>query len=179
MSDQIFDKVKSDMDPFKKILSYIPGFKGYMERQARRDSDKLLRETIADRFEQQWGRISALQREFINTGDIQYVDDLEAGAIKLRTFVDRIRRASRGYSGLFDAVKINEEELNKIYLYDSQMLMLADEVSHAIDNVEASIGSDGLPAALRNLKTVTQQCIDVFDRREEVILSVGPTQTAQ
>ena len=94
MSDQIFDKVKSDMDPFKKILSYIPGFKGYMERQARRDSDKLLRETIADRFEQQWGRISDMQREFINSGDIQYVDDLEASAIKLRTFVDRVRRAS-------------------------------------------------------------------------------------
>ena len=167
------------MDPFKKILSYIPGFKGYMERQARRDSDKLLRETIADRFEQQWGRISDMQREFINSGDIQYVDDLEASAIKLRTFVDRVRRASRGYSGLFDAVKINEDELNKIYQYDSQMLMLVDEVSHAIDNVAASIGSDGLPAALRNLKTETQQCIDVFDRREEVILSVGPSQPAQ
>jgi hypothetical protein len=171
MTDQYFDKVKSDMDPFKKILSYIPGFKGYMERQARRDSDKLLRETIADRFEQQWGRISALQREFIGSGEIQYVDDLEASAIKLRTFADRVRRATRGYSGLFDAVKINEEELFRLYEYDSQMLMLADEVSRAIDNVEASVGTDGLPAAFRNLKTVTQQCIDVFDRREEVVLA--------
>ena len=53
MSDQIFDKVSSDLDPFKKILSYIPGFKGYMERQKRRDADALLRQTIADRFEQQ------------------------------------------------------------------------------------------------------------------------------
>ncbi len=174
MTDDIFDKVKSDLDPFKKILSYIPGFKGYMERQARRDSDKLLREAIADRFEQQWGRVSALQREFINTGDIQYVDDLEAAAIKLRTFADRVRRATRGYSGLFDAVKINEEELNALYQYDSEMLTLADEVGRAIDNVEASIGSDGLGAALRNLKTVTQQCIDVFDRREQVVLAIGP-----
>ena len=176
MTDNIFDKVTSDMDPFKKILSKIPGFKGYMERQARRDSDKLLRDTIADRFEQQWGRISNLQREFLASGDIAYVDDLEASAIKLRTFADRVRRATRGYSGLFDAVKINEEELNKLYEYDSQMLELADEVGRAIDNVEASVGSDGLMAALRNLKTVTQQCIDVFDRREEVILSVSPAE---
>jgi hypothetical protein len=55
MSDQIYGKVSSDMDPFKKILSKIPGFGGYMERQARRDSDKLLRETVADLFEQQIG----------------------------------------------------------------------------------------------------------------------------
>jgi len=174
MTDDIFDKVKSDLDPFKKILSYIPGFKGYMERQARRDSDKLLREAIADRFEQQWGRVSALQREFIGSGDIQYVDDLEAAAIKLRTFADRVRRATRGYSGLFDAVKINEEELNALYVYDSEMLALADEVGRAIDNVEASVGSDGIDAALRNLKMVTQQCIDVFDRREQVVLAIGP-----
>ena len=176
MSDHIFDKVQSDMDPFKKILSYIPGFKGYMERQARRDSDKLLRETVAARFEQQWGRISAIQRDFISSGDIQSVDDLEAAAIKLRTFADRVRRATRGYSGLFDAVKINETELLQLYQYDSQMLALSDEVGRAIDNVEASVGADGLPAALRNLKNVSQQCIDVFDRREEAILGAAPAQ---
>ena len=170
MSDQIYDKVDSDLDPFKRIANKIPGFGGYIERQKRRDSDKLLRETIADRFDQQYQRISSLQRDLISEGEIGYVDDLEASAIKLRTFSDRVRRATRGYSGLFDAVKINEEELALLYQYDAQMLDLVDEVSRAIDNVEASIGSDGLPASIRHLKSVSQQCIDVYDRREEVIL---------
>ncbi len=170
MSDQIYDKVDSDLDPFKRIASKIPGFGGYIERQKRRDSDKLLRETIADRFDQQYQRISSLQRDLISEGEIGYVDDFEASAIKLRTFSDRVRRATRGYSGLFDAVKINEEELALLYQYDAQMLDLVDEVSRAIDNVEASIGSDGLPASIRHLKSVSQQCIDVYDRREEVIL---------
>ena len=74
------------------------------------------------------------------------------------------------YSGLFDAVKINEEELGLLYQYDSQMLDLVDEISRAIDNVEVSIGSDGLPASIRHLRSVSQDCIDVYDRREEVIL---------
>ncbi|MGB2910510.1 MAG: hypothetical protein WBF05_04965 [Anaerolineales bacterium] len=172
MSDQIYDKVDSDLDPFKKIASKIPGFGGYIERQKRRDSDKLLRETIADRFDQQYQRISSLQRDLISEGEIGYVDDLEASAIKLRTFSDRVRRATRGYSGLFDAVKINEEELALLYQYDAQMLDLVDEVSRAIDNVEASIGSDGLPASIRHLTSFSQQCIDVYDRREEVILGI-------
>jgi hypothetical protein len=174
MSDQIFDKVSSDMDPIKKILKIIPGFGGYIERQKRRDSDKLLREAVADRFEQQWQRVSSLQRDFIGQGDISYVDDLESAAIKLRTFADRVRRASRGYSGLFDAVKINEKELEQLYQYDAKMLELAEEVGRAVDNVEASMGGDGLPAALRNLKTVTQQCIEAFDHREEVITGIAP-----
>ena len=174
MTDQIFDKIKSEMDPLKKILAIIPGFKGYLERQARRDSDKLLRDTIADRFEAQWRRVSGLQRDLINQGEIALIDDLEAAAIKLRTFADRIRRATRGYSGLFDAVKINEEELARLYQYDAGMLALSDEVGKAVDNVEASIGGDGLPAAIRNLVTVAQQCVTVFDQREDAIL--GTTQ---
>ncbi len=179
MSDQVFEKISSDMDPFKKILSKIPGFSGYMERQNRRDSDKLLRQTLANRFEEQGGRIAGLQRDFISQGEIQYVDDLEAGSLKLRTFADRVRRATRGYSGLFDAVKINEEELLKLYQYDAAMLDLVDEISRAIDNIEASVGSDGLPAAIRNLTAIAQKCIDTFNRREEAILAPDPGQAAQ
>jgi hypothetical protein len=167
--ENILHKVGSDMDPFKKLMNIIPGFKGYIQRQNRRDSDKLLRDTVAMRFEEQWQRISALQRDFISQGQISYVDDLEAAAIKLRTFIDRIRRAPRGYSGLFDAVKINEEELTKIYQYDAAMLELADEIGRAIDNVEASIGSDGLQAAIRHLVSTAQDCIQVYDRRSEVV----------
>jgi hypothetical protein len=167
--ENILHKVGSDMDPFKKLMNIIPGFKGYIQRQNRRDSDKLLRDTVAMRFEEQWQRISALQRDFISQGQISYVDDLEAAAIKLRTFIDRIRRAPRGYSGLFDALKINEEELTKIYQYDAAMLELADEIGRAIDNVEASIGSDGLQAAIRHLVSTAQDCIQVYDRRSEVV----------
>src|SRR3989337_1518131 len=158
--DQVFGKVTGDMDPFKKILSKIAGFGGYVERQKRRDSDKLIRDTIFDRFRELEGRVSGLQRDFINQGAIAYVDDLEATAIKLRTFADRVRTASRGYSGLFDAVKINEEELARLYEYDAARLDLADAVDRAIDNVEASVGTDGLPAAIRNLETNARQCIE-------------------
>jgi hypothetical protein len=156
------------MDPFKKILSKIPGFSGYMERQNRRDADKILRETIADRFEEQWKRVSSMQVDFIRQGEIGLIDELESAAIKLRTFADRVRRATRGYSGLFDAVKINESELAQLYAYDAAMLELADGVARAVDNLAASVGTDGLPAAIRHLITTAEQCIEVFNRREEV-----------
>jgi hypothetical protein len=171
--EQIFGKVTEDMDPFKKILNKVPGFGGYIERQKRRDSDKLLREYIFDQFRELEGRVSRLQRDFISQGEIKYVDDLEATAIKLRTFADRIKTATRGYSGLFDAVNVNEAELTQIYEYDAAMLGLGDEVSHAIDNVEASVGTDGLPAAIRHLETKSEQCIQAFNDRESVILGIG------
>lgn len=168
MSD-LFDQVTADQDPFKKLASKIPGFSGYIERQNRRAADKMLRETIADRFEELYARISSLQTDFLSAGQIMYVDDLERAALKVRTFTDKIRRATYGYSGFFDAAKINEEELTRVYEYDAAMFDLADAVSNAIDNVEASMGSDGLPAALRHLTTQAQHCIDTFNRRDEVM----------
>jgi hypothetical protein len=48
-------------------------------------------------------------------------------------------------------------------------LAQADEVDRAIDHIQASIGTDGLMAAIRNLQTVAALCIETFDRREEVV----------
>ena len=168
----ILDRVSGEEDFLTKIGKKIPGFKGYINRTERREADKLLREKIAERFESLWNRISDLQKEMISGGNIEMVDDLESSAIKLRQFIDRIRHASYGYAGFFDAIKVNEEELDAIYQYDIQMLALEDEVSRGIENVEASMGAEGFPAVVRHLNTLSQNCLDAFDKRKEVIVAM-------
>lgn len=174
MSD-LFDRVTADQDIFKKLFSKIPGFSGYIERQNRRASDKLLRETVATRFEALWQRISSIQRDLINQGEIGSLDEMEAAAIKLRQFIDRVRTAAYGYSGFFDAIKINQEELAQVYQYDLALLTMGDEIEKGIDNVEASIGTDGLPAAIRHLISLSQQAVDVFNHRREAMMGSAPT----
>jgi hypothetical protein len=171
MSD-ILDKVIGDQDPIKKLLAKIPGFKGYIERGDRRMSDKLLRESVANEFEKQYQRISGLQRDFISQGELAYIDDLESAAIKLRQFIDRVRTASYGYAGIFDAIKIKEEELAKVYEFDSKLLEMTDGISRAIDNVETSIGTDGLPASIKHLITISQDAVDTFNTRSEVMKGI-------
>ncbi len=173
MSD-LFERVTGDQDIFKKLASHIPGFSGYVERQNRRAADKLLRKTVADRFEDLWQRVSSIQSDMTSQGMITYVDDMEKAAIQLRTFIDKIRTASYGYSGFFDAVKINEKELARLYTFDAAFFDLAEQVGRALDNVEASIGDEtGLPAAIRNLTTLARQATDTFKRRYEAITESG------
>jgi len=167
--DNLFNQVVNQQDAIRKLLGKLPGFKGYFERENRRSSDKLLREMLAARFEEAWGRISSLQRDLISQGAITMIDDLETGAIKIRQVIDRVKAASYGYSGFFDAVKINEKELELLYNYDLSMVDQVEAVVHAIDNIEISIGTDGLPAAIRNLTVAADQCVSVFNKRSEVI----------
>jgi len=177
MSD-IFEKVVSEQDGLTKLIAKVPGFKGYVERADRRMADKLLREKVADAFEPLYQRTSSLQRQLISQGGLKYVDDLEAAAIKLRQFIDRVRTASYGYAGIFDAIKIKQDDLAQVYQYDLQLLSLSETVSHAIDNVEVSIGTDGLVAAIQNLVSATQNCLDVFNKRSEALKGLIPENQA-
>lgn len=171
MSD-LFEQVTSDQDPFKALASKIPGFGGYIERQNRRAADKLLRETVARRFEELYSRASALQADLVSKGMIAFVDDMEKAVIKIRTFIDKISRAAYGASGLFDAVKINEEELAKLYAFDNAFFDIADQTSRALDTVEASLGDEAaLPAAISNLTTLAREAVKTFERRREVFTS--------
>jgi hypothetical protein len=170
MSDPL-GKITEGKDLIGKVRNFLGGFLGYVNRENRREADKVLRTTLAQRYEEQWTRVSALQKELIAGGQLEWVDDLEGAAIKLRTFVDRVKTASYGYAGFFDAVRINEPELQKIYEYDAAMLESVQKISGAVDNVAASVGTDGLPASIRNLVTLSQEAIDAFNRREEIILA--------
>ena len=172
MSD-LFDKVTADQDPFTKILGKIPGFKGYIERTSRRNADKILREQIAAEYTELWKRVGEIQSDMASAGELQYLDDMETAATKLQTFIDKVSGAAYGYSGFFDAIKINEEELAKIYQFDAELLEGADEIRRAIENVEASIGTDGLPAAIRHLVGLTRDLVTTFESRDQVLTEIG------
>jgi hypothetical protein len=170
----MYQNVAGQVDPFKKLASYIPGFAGYVERQNRRDADKLVRDTVARRFTDLHTRVSDLQKDMIGAGKIQFVDDMEQAALKLQTFIDKISRAPRGYSGLFDAVKINQKELEQLYNFDLAFFDTADQISHALDNVEASMGDDAaLPAAIRNITTLARQAVQTYEQRTEAFTGSG------
>ena len=64
MNDPL-DKITAGDNLIGKIRNFLAGFVGYVDRDNRREADKLLRLTVAQRFEEQWERIAELQRRLI------------------------------------------------------------------------------------------------------------------
>jgi hypothetical protein len=168
MSD-LNEVVQGYQDVFQKLLSYVPGFKGYIQRSQRRAADKLLRDQVALRYSELASRAGRLQKTLVDSGEFDLLDEVEGIALRLRTFVDRIRNASYGYTGFFDAVKINEAELAKLYAFDAAFFELADQIEHGLDNLESAIGGEGLPAAIRAVSDLARQVGETYDRRYQVI----------
>jgi hypothetical protein len=175
MSD-LFETVTGGQDFFKKILSYVPGFKGYVERTNRRAADKLLRDQVALKYAELAKRLSGLKKDLVDAGQFDLLEEADSIHLKLTTFADRIKNASYGYSGLFDTVKINEKELEKLYTFDATFFEIGEQISSGLDNVAAGIGAEGLKAAMRSVDGLALLAVETYDKRYQVLTGTGETQ---
>ena len=170
MSDQIYNEVNSDLDPFKKILGKIPalratwsGRSGVM--QINYCAVRLRLALKSNGSASPPFNVSSLAA-VISPGSMIWMIPSSSCALLQIEF----RRATRGYSGLFDAVMINEKNLPNCMLSMRNcwiFLMKSGEPSTISRHRWAPTG---LPAAIRNLNTVAQNCIETFNWRGEVFL---------
>ena len=157
-------QIEEGRGKLKKLLLKIPGFKGYIEMEDRRTADKMVREAVADRFQEQLDRLTGVMSEFVDRGDLEYMDKLEGVSVKIRTFIDKIRHAVYGYSGFFDAIKIDQDKLDKLYGYDQALLDGIDGISETLDNLASAVESDKIKALIASL---TQQAADMVTKADQ------------
>jgi hypothetical protein len=180
-------QIKDQRGGFAKLLSKIPGFKGYMEKETRRDADKLVRDVVAAKFTDQADRLTELQNDLLSNGGFEYVDDVEQSAVKLRLFIDRVKTAPRGYAGVFDAVQVKEDQLDQLYNFDYQLLGEVDNLAAAIDQCRIALGvmpappalegaaptptgPDALKAAMSAVKRICTGLNDLYDKRQHLLV---------
>jgi hypothetical protein len=168
------ETVESSLGGLEGVARKIPGYGGYKEKELRREADKLLRIELAGRFDEQRKRVSELQHQLISQAKIEFLDDLERAVMKLQLLIDRIKTASYGYAGLFDAVKVKEVQLDALYAFDNQMLDFVDEVAADMDQVTSAItAGEGIGDAIGTLVGTVAEANQAFGHREEAILQAG------
>jgi hypothetical protein len=167
------ETVKGALGGVEELALKIPGYSGYKEKEMRREADRLLRDKIAKAFGDQVQRLVDLQGQLVASGTLELLEQatsLEDAVRRLQTFVDRVKRASQGYAGFFDAVKNKEEQLDALYQFDTSLLTQIEGVKSAVDDVQAAMDvGEGLPAAIANVKKVGGEVNQLFSQREDVI----------
>ena len=115
------------MRQLRSIAEKIPGYGGYLKREARRNSDKELRMAVAAGFASQVNRIQRLQEQMLKRGDLHALEELDRIITRLQHLVDRIRTESSRFTGLFDANRVDEEVLDSLYAFDSSLTEVVEE----------------------------------------------------
>ncbi len=156
----------------EKLALTIPGFRGYKEKEIRREADRLLRQHLASVLDEARGLLQEVQITVMQKGKIGLLDDLERAIMKLQNTTDRLRTATYGYSGFFDAVKIREEELDALYNFDLSLLGKAETVIAAARGLKeaADKGEDLLPL-ISQMISEADSLMDLFLKRQEAVMS--------
>lgn len=171
MTDDYRRRVEGAQSVFERLVGSIPGYKGYKERELRREADKLLRTHLAGRFDEQRRRLVDVMAQLTNSGRLAETLPLERANLRLQLLIDRLRTAAHGYAGLFDAVKIEQAELDALYEFDSTLAGGVDRLSELIGSIAALAGKGENTSAEANaLLHVLQELNDTFGRRMEAIV---------
>ena len=181
MTDEVqnlHDMIGGERRFFGNLLSKIPGFSGYMEKKSRRDADQLLRDTISDRLQQTRLELAAVQHDLsrdIIMG-IEYAEPLGRADNQLMGLTSKIKDAPQGYAGFFDAVKVDEEDLARLYTFDEQMLGHSEQIAADVAALHKAVHDSGdLNAAIATLTGNLRAANEAFSARQEVLnqVSVG------
>ena len=126
MSDEL-ERARERRNILEQLGSKIPGFKGYLEAELRRDVDKLQRDWMADQVDRARFAINGKVREWTRDGRLDVLDRASSIEKALDRLANRMRHADYGSSGFFDVIKIGRAELDRIYEFD---LALTDTVEY-------------------------------------------------
>lgn len=169
------DKIEEESTGLGGLIAMIPGFSGYLERSRRREADQILRETIASRLEQSRLKFSNVQQEMSKdiVKAIEHAEALGRADTRLMGLIGKVKDAPQGYAGFFDAVKVKEDDLARIYDFDETMLRYCDELDADVDALEKAMLDDGdVGATIRALDTTLREAIDAFSSRQELLSGV-------
>jgi hypothetical protein len=172
----MYDKIEGESTILGKIASKIPGFSGYIEKSRRREADQILRETIASRLEEvriQLGGVhQILSRDIIKA--IDHAEPLGQADTRLMGLIGKVRDAPQGYAGFFDAVKVKEDDLARVYAFDEAMLAYSDQIAANVGAVEKAVDMDGdISGSIRSLDSSLREANTAFNSRQEILTGVS------
>ncbi len=172
MAGDLRQRIESAYNKIEEMAKDIPGYKGYKDKEVRREADKLIRLKVARELEQQRGRLNSIEVRLANAGRLGALLVLERSLMRLQLLIDRLKTASYGYAGLFDAIKIGEAELDALYDFDAALLDSVDKVEARIDEVAAAEEDAEVTKAGSELLEAIEEMNEAFSRRQDVILEI-------
>lgn len=150
----------------ESILRHIPGFRGYLEKEYRRESDALQREWLSDRLDRGKRGLESFSRELADAGQIDVLPQCDRLRGRIDKLSSRIRGAMKGYSGIFDLVRIDEFVLDRVYEFDAA---LVDRVDSFAASVEELSGAEDPAGEIRLLMERTDEFETIWDDREDIL----------
>ena len=173
MSD-LYDDIVSQRGTVQGLLARIPGFRGYQDKADRRTADTMLRNHIAGELAKRVNRFATIEKAIIEDGGLSYMSKSRDAKSKLQLYLDRLKAAAPGYSGFFAAVKIDTEELERLYSFDEAQIRYVDKFDDALATLDQNVkAKEGIDTAIAAIDSLAAEANEAFALREDVLTNLN------
>jgi hypothetical protein len=172
---EFYERAKEELKLSERILAELPGFRGYKEKELRRESDRLLRNHIYRRL---MGARKDLKDVFQRLSERrlhEVLSDMDRFLMRFARVSEKINHASYGYAGFFNVLKVEEEKLDKMIAFDSELLSHVEKIVKETDVFKDEVMKEKFENVrdhIRTLNSSLESLEEKFDERQEVILGV-------
>ena len=163
-----YDEAKGQRNFLERLGDKIPGYRGFQDRELRRDVDRQLREHLASELGRLKSALRDRTRSYTDAGKIGVLTGFDRLDRQIDGLSQAVRFADYGATGLFDPVKIGEAELQRLYEFD---LSVVDDLAQLEAGAAAvpAPGADDPAPALDCLQQAVRALDDKWKQRKQVI----------
>jgi len=109
----VYAQAKSQMRLSERIAAALPGFRGYKEKELRRESDKLIRNNLTLKLSKDKDNVRGIAQRIADKRYLDVLPDIDRLTAKMDRITEKVNHASYGYSGFYDIVKIKEDNMKQ------------------------------------------------------------------
>jgi hypothetical protein len=171
----VYAQAKSQIRLSERIAAALPGFRGYKEKELRRESDKLIRNNLTLKLSKDKDNVRAIAQRIADKRYLDVLPDIDRLTAKMDRITEKVNHASYGYAGFYDIVKVKEDSLDRMIAFDNQLLDEVDALTASIEDLKAQLLSGNYSNLKDKIQTIADKfelLEDTFDKREQVILGV-------
>jgi hypothetical protein len=171
----LYAEAKKQMRLGERIVAAIPGFRGYKEKELRRESDKLIRNHLYLKLSKSKNDLKAVFQKLSDRRYFDVLTDMDRLMAKVDRVAAKVNHASYGYAGFFNIVKVKEENLDRMIAFDSKLVDAAEGLAAYVDVFKAEIAKGETKNSKERIQNITDKIDafeETFDKRQEVILGV-------
>ena len=163
------NQMKKNQSLVERIGLYVPIYRGYKDKNLRRDEDRAVRTEVARVLERVKLDLATIQRATVN--DLELMRDTERIKSKADRYYIDVKKAVGGYSAFHTAVKILGPELDALIQWDAKLIddaeSLKGETSALVQRIDA--GEKMIKVPLRELEATFDKLIEDYNGRETVM----------
>ena len=177
--DTVMEASKENRGILERICLWIPGYRGYRQKNIRRDVDQEVRSQVVRAIDECKTILANIQRGVVENGDIQMAKSVERLRVKTDTYLKNIESAEAGYSGIWEATKTLEDELEAVMEWDAKLLESADDLKKLLNAImdKVDAGSVDIKADLRGIERFLDDLDAGLGTRMQVIRGLAEPET--